>query len=54
METNHDRTAGGEDPDDTTEWLLDLGLDVETGRRPWLRVLVGVPVMLGAAFWSWH
>jgi hypothetical protein len=29
-------------------WVLDLGLDVESGHRPWLHTLAGAPLMLGA------
>lgn len=30
-------------------WVLDLGLEVESGRRPWLTAFAGAPLMLGAA-----
>jgi len=29
-------------------WVLDLGLDVESGHRPWLHTLAGAPLALGA------
>lgn len=49
METNHDNPTDRETAA-ANEWLLHLGLDVEMGRRPWLRTLMFAPLVLGAAF----
>ncbi|MBM0128187.1 hypothetical protein [Pimelobacter simplex] len=43
----HQDAAHQERPVRPDRWLLDLGLEVEAGRRPWLRTLAGAPLMLG-------
>lgn len=44
--TPHREPTSRGSADRPAPWLLDLGLEVASGRRPWLRTLAGVPIML--------
>jgi len=46
----HQEAGSRERSDRPDPWVLDLGLEVESGGRPWLRTLAGAPLMLGAVF----
>jgi hypothetical protein len=46
----HQEAGSREGSDRPDPWVLDLGLAVESGGRPWLRTLAGAPLMLGAVF----
>lgn len=42
----HEDAPALEHSDRPAQWVLDLGLEVASGRRPWLRTLAAVPLML--------
>jgi len=46
----HQEAGSRERSDRPDPWVLDLGLEVESGGRPWLRTLASAPLMLGAVF----
>lgn len=47
QKTPHSEATSRGPTDRPAQWILDLGLEIEAGRRPWLRPLVAAVLVLG-------
>ena len=47
QKTPHSEATSREPTDRPAQWILDLGLEIEAGRRPWLRPLAAAVLVLG-------
>ena len=48
--TPRDEPTPHESSDRPAPWVLDLGLEVASGRRPWLQPLAGAALLFGTPF----
>ena len=48
--TPRDEPTPHESSDRPAPWVLDLGLEVASGRRPWLQPLAGASLLFGTPF----